>query len=194
MSDEFPDLLDLLVDGPSHVAGLYRSYVKHVEAVSVGDLAEMLRQLEAARLIRLWLQEAGKPVPASALERDRALSAYEAELDGADLDSFYHDEIGLWCDITGLGRERWKEAGLKVELDGARWTLDEQRSTNTLTIMAETEHAAERVLNWWLDRHGQRGPASEITIHVVPHFELRGGEHVQGGVKLTCRVETDPVP
>jgi hypothetical protein len=150
VNDQLPDLLDLLVDGPSHIAGLYGSYVKHVEAVPVDALTQMVRQLEDCGLIRLWFQDAGDSRPATPSERDRALAAYEAELRSADLESLYHDEIGLWCEITDRGRERWRGAGCEAELDGVRWTLDEQLSTHTLTIRAETQHAAERVLQWWL--------------------------------------------
>lgn len=186
-----PDILDLLVDGPSHVAGLYASFVKHVQPLSAGDFTQAIKELDRRGLVSLWFQDAGEARRARPSERDDALERYVLELPDHDLESLYHDEIGMWCEITRHGRRLWREAGYEVELDGALWTVDEQCSDGALTIHAESEYAAQRVLDWWLDRREDQTSVRDISIRPVSNFQLQDGRTVEGGVVLSCRLAED---
>lgn len=184
------DVLDLLVDGPSHVAGLYGSLVRVLSPVpvGVGEVVEAIRELDDEGHVRLWFNRNGVEELASARARDLALERYEEELPLADPNASYHDEIGLWCEITAGGRARWSEAGYSEELDGVLWTLDESRGNRSITIRAETQHAAERVLAWWLDRHPEVGSADAVTMRPLSIFTLKDGTVLERGVELTCRL------
>lgn len=187
------DVLDHLVDGPSHVAGLYGSLTRAWSPVpvAIGEMVEAIRELDRGGYLRLWFNRHGVEEPAIAQAMDPALERYEAELQEADPDTLFHDEIGLWCEITPDGRQRWREAGYSEELEGVRWTLDESRDDRSITIRAETRGAAERVLEWWLRRYPDVGPADGVSARPLTSFTLKDGTVLERGVELICRLGGD---
>lgn len=185
------DVLDLLVDGPSHVSALHAALRKVVpgrSSVSLGAVVQALKELDELGLVRLCFNRRGALRTATEEERDAALVQYLAWMDPSPTDEPYEDAIGLWCEITARGREAWREAGYSEELDGVRWALDEDRTAGSLKIRAESRAAAERVLHWWLNRSPGDPPPTLIGEQAIACFKLKNGETVEGGVELTYRV------
>ncbi len=194
MNDELAStLIDLLIDGPSSFAALHRSLIRHrvdFSSVPVGVALSRLQGLEDVGLVRASQMDAhggGWRQPTVA-DRERNGRAYGRWLPLASDEDVAIDEVGLWYELTELGRRVWEEQQPPADRHSA-WVLDETGS-NLVSIRAETEAIAEEALRWWLaERAPKRLARLRKNARRINGFTLKDGSRVQGGVELTCTYE-----
>jgi hypothetical protein len=182
-------VLDTLANAPSSVAGIYADlvYLMGYDRVRVLQcLRSTLDALEqrGSLLARVASPDAGGGLtPALPSDKARCWDAYVAWLPTADRDDLAIDEIGLWYGLTDSGRAAWQASGTGKEAE--LWALDDDATTQTISIVAETQEAAERRLAEWLVGHGDVAIASTES-RPVAHVKFRSGQTLVSGVRLTC--------
>lgn len=189
-------LLDLLVDGPSSGAALYRSLLRnygHGAKIPTAEYLDALEGLERQRWIRVrQMTGDGTYREPSSEERLLARTAYG---NGAGLSATDPsvDEVGMWYELTPSGRhewERWEDNMLGAHRNP--WTLDDSSENQTIVVCAKTRTAAESALSEWLSSNpGLRVLSDTLSIEPVSEFILKNGEVVRQGVRLACRYERD---
>lgn len=188
------DLLDLLVDGPSSFAALYGALVRHwgyPAHTEISMVLEATRGLEAEGAVLSWqMAEDGRFHKPTEAEFADDLAAYQRWLPGAQFEELSLDEVGLWYELTEMGRERWRLECRRTEgpIEG-RWTVDDEVEARTIVVQAKTAAVAEGVLQDWLSSHPKVLPVAK-HIEFVPAFALRDGTVVSDGVKLVCEYDT----
>jgi hypothetical protein len=185
-------VLDLLVNGPSSCAGIYGSVLRHSESgKEAGAVSWLLRSLgdmmERGLLQAAMMADAGF-VPANPGDIDSACAAYESWLPTANPDELASDEIGLWFELTPLGRAEWLRGNTDV-VDP--WLLDEDLYEGTVRVCAETEQLAFERLQWWLAQNPGT-TLEEYRTRPVASFTPRHGQPVSGGTEVVGRVRRGP--
>ncbi len=187
-------LLDLLVDAPSPLGAVFRSlvlYCGYPRELDVSQVVNTLIRMERKGWVRAW-QVPGDGTHHEASGRDLAedLEAYKRWITAeTNLDDLSVDEVGLWHELTDIGREEWSRYYRKeVQGKDRAWMLDDVRDAMTLVIHASSDEAAEEALTYWLSVNpGIQLFESSRSLQHVSGFRLRNGALVPGGTKLTCR-------
>ena len=135
-------LLDLLVDGPSSFAALYRAAHRVLlpnSPITVDDLWRVLEVMEREGWIRTqFMLPDGAWTDPTPERRGQALAQYTTSLPTARTEDVAVDEVGLWIAIEPRGRDEWRASGKPSADGGDPWTLEQDTATNTITICAAT--------------------------------------------------------
>jgi hypothetical protein len=106
-------LLDLLVDGPSSYAALHGALVRYYNYpadLDVSHVIGILSMMELDELMRsVQFQEDGTVHNPTTEDRLRAIAAYRPWLAEAPFEDLSNDKIGLWYELTDLGRKKWQQ-------------------------------------------------------------------------------------
>ncbi len=189
-------LLDLLIDAPCSVAGLYGGLIRHCgykRNLDIRGLLEQLRSMEDKNLVRAQILAGdGTERAPTEVDRQHAQQQYLRWLPTATPDDLSVDEVGLWYALTPKGRALWQSLSAGEPRRQAQWILDHDDAQGTITIQAEDLPTAERALQAWLRR--------ESMLHLVPAsrrvqtnacITFRDGTRVDNGVILTYTVITN---
>jgi hypothetical protein len=177
-------LLDLLVDAPASVAGLYGDLVYYHghQADVIEPLRVALEQLER----REWVfasTESGRRLDPRFDERARLWERYAFWLPMAQREDLPIDGIGLWYELTDAGRRTWKAEVSEPVTE--HWELEDETPSRRLWVTAESDEACERVLKSWLDTHPRIQLTSRMAM-VVIDFRLRSGRVLARGSQMIC--------
>ena len=191
------EALDLLVDGPSSFAALYRTLNKMsaLEGAEKGNVSlsvegcwETVRRLEVAGWVDTFLMRPGGSwANLDELDREPVLARYTRWLPGSSDEETAVDEVGVWLRISAAGRQHWAAWADVAGDRSARWMLDQDLLSSTVTVWAEDLDTAEAGLNEWIARGGIRLIESSREAGPVQGFTLRSGAEIQGGVRLSYR-------
>jgi hypothetical protein len=103
-------VLDLLVDGESSFAALFvglRRFYRELN-IEVRPLLDALEGMEQNHLVRLGqMNPDGSFRTVRTGDRERWIREYEPWLPSATTSEAALDEVGLWVEITTVGRELW---------------------------------------------------------------------------------------
>ena len=190
-------ILDLLMLAPSSVAGLYGGVARAEEPPRRPDvqvLIATLQQMEADGWVTAWLMDMGqqgKTRTPTATEVGDALHPYRAWLPDASLDALSVDTIGLWYEITAIGKEVWRQWVERQEVEQqSLWTVEVDTGSQTLVVYAATAEVARERLHWWLAEHSDTKAVHDSDrVETVARFTLKNGIVVAGGVRLECRYQ-----
>jgi hypothetical protein len=180
-------LLELLINAPCSVAGLYGDLVWLCGLSSDAALRELPRTLELLEQQGLVSIEhvtaEGTVEPASAAGRSAAWSRYRSWLPGASRDELAIDEVGLWYRLTDAGRAMWTASSRSR--GHRKWQLVENPMDAQLVIDAESEPVAHAALLGWLSRN----PGTVIETErrsKTSGVRLRSGLVIDAGVRVEC--------
>lgn len=184
-------VLDLLVDGPSSVAGLYAAAVRNLvlsEPLRVRELVDAAEALRKKGLLRAWITvEEGDPLSPSNWDVEEAVRQYEEFVPKARLEDLAVDEIGLWYEITTLGRIAWNDGS--QELGAANWKVEESRRDRLVRVYAEKVETAEALLRGWAEDNPDLFLNLELAvIRDSVDFTLGSGSRSVRGVEISCPV------
>lgn len=182
--------LTLLLHAPSSFGALYRWLILHsgfsASNLDVASLMNELSELEQGGLVvAAQVTDNGDYRKATEEDLKRDLVQYEAWLRTVDLEEFFHDEIGLWYEITKQGREEWKGRFGDDEKDrGPSWMIDDLSEMKTIIVQGETLEVAEDALRWWLSRNPEIELLTTSRSLEPSSFTLRNDTVIKNGVKL----------
>ena len=96
------------------------------------------------------------------------------------------DEIGLFCALTVLGRQIWRDLVRREPREGETlWRADEIPPQQLYVVEAATADLAETRLTEFLTRRRAQEQSREVNRAV--RFELNDGTVVENGVRLSVR-------
>jgi len=177
-------VLDVVVNAPSSVAGVYGDLV-HVLGYSPTVLDALRGACDALErrqwvICRLMTAE-GQFIQPTDDQRESCWSQYGGWLPGALREELAIDEVGLWYRLTDAGRQAWE--AWSDESRHERWQLDDDAIAGRIMVTAESTEIAERALKAWLDAH----PSYRVTqnqVAVGTGVPLRSGEVIERGVTV----------
>lgn len=183
-------LLDLLVDGPSSFAALYKGLVQnwgYSTDLDVSEIMEVLQVMEAKGWVTAWqMAEDGSFHKPTDNDRRRDQEQYEAWLPEAAFEDLSLDEVGLWFEITADGRAEWERWGKgKDQNYSDRWIIEDKADLEILTIHATSVERAEEALRCWLSLNRDVILVEDSRcVEPVSTFQLRNDMVIYTGITL----------
>jgi hypothetical protein len=181
------EVLELLAHAPASFAALYGFLVRNELAqADVGAVRAALESMEQRGLARgLRMKEDGATEEPTAAWGAEALAEYRAWLSpmgsSVPVDAVSLDEVGLWFELTGAGRERIFASPGQGQSD---WSLEVDEKADTITICGKDEAVIDRCLKEWLERSPGFEPATRSEPEPVQRFTLRTGVVVEPGFRV----------
>jgi hypothetical protein len=178
-------VLELLAHAPSSFAALYGFLVRNKLArADVEAVHDALKSMEQSGLLRaLRMQEDGATEAPTAAWCAEALAEYRAWLSpmgsSVPVEAVSLDEVGLWYELTGAGRER---IGASPGQGQSDWSLEVE--ADTITIYGKDEAVIDRCLKEWLERTPDFETATRSEPEPVERFTLRSGVVVEPGFRV----------
>lgn len=188
-------MLDLMVDAPNSFASLYRDLVQvygYPREINCEYLLDVLSGMESSGLIKTMIGDEDETTRLSTLnsiDRSRLSSEYSSWLSRAALADFGFDKLGLWLEITELGRESWKNWTTHFESESipSDWEADINFESEEMVIVSEKESDAKEVLEKLCVMKKLSPINSSLVVRSVKQYRLRNGGLLPSGVMLTCR-------
>lgn len=177
-------ILDLLSNGPSSFAAVYRFVVQGASdsVVTVRKVMSEFEALESEGIVhRGMMGDDGALHGASKDEIENATREYEQWLEplqpGLSVSDVSLDEIGVWLEL--------RRGVLRVPGEAQPWTLDVDASSRLVTVQATDESTGLAQLNAWAERSGAMLRLE--SVHSESHVEChsKDGERFVG-TKITC--------
>ena len=184
------DVVEFLVDGPSSLLALFGDLKRYADgrAISLARTIELVREAEERGWVEVYMLSPTEARRPSVAERAAAEASYRASSTDESTD-YRIDEIGLWCRLSDLGRERWRElpGNWPVSVAALVKIRETFRGSQRIVVVEAPEAAqAESTLDAWKREHPNvHAESSRLVEHPIA-YELRSGVVVREGVRIVA--------
>lgn len=186
-------ILDLTVDMPNSFSSLYRDLVNlygYPRQIDCSYLLDVLLEMEKAGLLRTIMEDEQTRLSAlGPYDRDRLASEYAEWLTKSHLADLSFDKLGLWIEITELGRESWRDWDKLLGNDTIEgdWQVDINFENGEIRLVSGNEFEARKALESQCVLEKITPLFSTLKLQTVEDYKLRNGNVLHSGVVLTCK-------